>query len=42
MDAKKCGLFTQCNTIQLLKTKGIMKFIGKLMEVENIVLRVVT
>lgn len=33
---RKYGLFTQRNTIQLLKTKDIVKFAGNCMDLENI------
>jgi hypothetical protein len=33
---RKCGSFTQWNTIQLLKNENIMNFVGKWMELENI------
>ena len=41
MDEGKMDIFIQCNTIQLLK-KDIMKFAGKWMELENIILSEVT
>ena len=41
MDTKKCGTFTQWSTTQLLKNE-FMKFLGKWMDVEGIILSEVT
>ena len=41
MDTKKCGTFTQWNTTQLLKNE-FMKFLGKWMDLEGIILSEVT
>jgi hypothetical protein len=35
---RKCGAFAQWSTIQLLKSRTFMKFAGKWMELENIIL----
>ena len=42
MDTEKCGTFAQWNNTQLLKNNDFMKFLGKWMELENIILDVVT
>jgi hypothetical protein len=42
MDTKKCVTFTQWSTTQLLKTTTSQKFLGKWMELENIILSAVT
>ena len=41
MYTEKCGTFTQWSTIQLLKTE-CMKFLGKWMDLEDIILSEVT
>jgi hypothetical protein len=38
----KDGIFTQWNSIQLLKNKDIRNFAGKLMELETIILSEIT
>ena len=35
---RKCGTFTQWSTTYLLKNNDFLKFLGKLMELENIIL----
>ena len=39
---RKCGLFTKWNTTSAIKIKHIMKFAGKWIELENIILCEVT
>ena len=39
---RKCGIFTQWISTQLLKSNDFMKFAGKCMELENIILSNVT
>ena len=41
MDTKKCGTFTQWSTTQLLKNE-LMKFLGKWLDLEGIILSEVT
>ena len=41
MDTKKCGTFTQWSTTQLLKDE-LMKFLGKWLDLEGIILSEVT
>ena len=39
---RKCGTFTQWSTTQLLKNNEFMKFLGKWMDLEDIILSEVT
>ena len=41
-DTKKCGTFTQWSTTQLLKKNEFMKFLGKWLDLEGIILSEVT